>query len=60
MVLERDPRCKMISFDPNTGKHNPEVLRKVVKAHDNLAGVYCAVLVEGVLKKGDSIELVAD
>jgi uncharacterized protein YcbX len=60
MVLERDPRCKMISLDPNTGEHNPEVLRKVVQAHDNFAGVYCAVLVEGLLKKGDLIELLAD
>jgi uncharacterized protein YcbX len=60
MVLERDPRCKMISLDPNTGEHNPEVLRKVAQAHGNFAGVYCAVLVEGLLKKGDLIELVAD
>ena len=58
MVLERDPRCKMISLDPDTGEHNPEILRKVVQAHDNFAGVYCAVLVEGILVKGDSIELV--
>jgi len=57
MVLERDPRCKMISLDPDTGEHDPEVLRKVAKAHDNFAGVYCAVLVEGVLTKGDSIRL---
>ena len=57
MVLERDPRCKMISLDPDTGEHNPEVLRKVAKAHANFAGVYCAVLVEGVLTKGDSIYL---
>ena len=60
MVLERDPRCKMISLDPDTGEHNPEVLRKVARAHDNFAGVYCAVLVEGLVKKGDLIELVAD
>jgi uncharacterized protein YcbX len=60
MVLERDPRCKMISLDPDTGEHNPEILRKVVKAHDNYAGVYCAVLVEGLVKKGDSIELIDD
>jgi uncharacterized protein YcbX len=60
MVLERDPRCKMISLDPETGEHNPEVLRKVAQAHDNYAGLYCAVLVEGLLKKGDLIELVAD
>ena len=57
MVLERDPRCKLISLDPDTGEHNPEVLRKVARAHGNFAGVYCAVLVEGLLKKGDPIEL---
>jgi uncharacterized protein YcbX len=60
MVLERDPRCKMISLDPDTGEHNPEVLRNVVQQHSNFAGVYCAVLVEGLLKKGDVIELLTD
>jgi hypothetical protein len=60
MVLERDPRCKMISLDPDTGEHNPEILRTVVRTHGNFAGVYCAVLVEGLLKKGDPIELVVD
>ena len=57
MVLERDPRCKMISLDPDTGEHNPKVFRKVVQAHGNFAGVYCAVLVEGILTTSDSIEL---
>ena len=60
MVLERDPRCKLISLDPDTGEHNPEVLRKVARAHGNYAGVYCAVLVEGLVKKGDLIELAGD
>jgi uncharacterized protein len=58
MVLERDPRCKMISLDPDTGEHNPEVLRTVALAHDTFAGVYCAVLVEGILTTGASIEVV--
>jgi uncharacterized protein len=57
-VLERDPRCKMISLDPDTGEHDPEVLRKVAQAHEAFAGVYCAVLVEGVLSAGDAVELV--
>ena len=56
-VLERDPRCKMISLDPDTGEHNPEVLRKVAQAHGAVAGVYCAVLVEGILSAGDSVEV---
>jgi uncharacterized protein len=37
MILERDPRCKMISLDPDTGEHNPEVLRKVAQGHDTPA-----------------------
>lgn len=57
MVLERDPRCKMISLDPDTGEHNPEVLRRVAQAHEAKAGVYCVVLVEGIAKTGDSIQL---
>jgi uncharacterized protein YcbX len=55
-VLERDPRCKMISLDPDTAEHDPEVLRKVAQAHGANAGVYCAVLVEGVVSKGDPVE----
>ena len=57
-VLERDPRCKMISLDPDTGEHNPEILRRVAGAHEAFAGVYCAVLVEGILTAGDSVELI--
>ena len=57
-VLERDPRCKMISLDPDTGEHDPEVLRQVAQAHEAFAGVYCAVLVEGVLSPGDPVEVV--
>jgi uncharacterized protein YcbX len=58
MVLERDPRCKVMSLDPDTGEHNPEVLRGVARAHAACAGVYCAVLVEGMLAKGDTVRVV--
>jgi uncharacterized protein len=58
MVLERDPRCKLISLDPDTGEHNPEVLHQVAQAHAAYTGVYCAVLVEGVLTKGDTVKVV--
>lgn len=56
-VLDRDPRCKMISLDPDTGEENADVLRHVAKAHDTMAGVYCAVLTEGIVRRGDSIVL---
>ena len=58
MVLERDPRCKIMSLDPDTSEHNPEVFRKVAEAHGACAGIYCAVLVEGVLTKGDTVKVV--
>ena len=57
MVLERDPRCKMLSLDPETGEHNPQVLKKIAQSHEANAGVYCAVLIEGIITNGDSIEL---
>jgi len=57
MVLERDPRCKAISLDPETGEHNPQILKSVAQLHEANAGVYCAVLVEGLLKPGDSINI---
>lgn len=57
-VLDRDPRCKMISLDPDTGEENSAVLAHVAKAHDTRAGVYCAVLSEGTVRRGDPIVLV--
>jgi uncharacterized protein YcbX len=56
-VLERDARCMIITLDPDTGEQTPAILKKVAQAHDGMAGVYGAVLVEGMLHKGDSVEL---
>jgi uncharacterized protein len=54
-ILERDPRCKMITIDPDTSETEPRVLRHVTKAHGGMAGVYAAVLLEGVVRKGDPV-----
>lgn len=56
-VMERDPRCKMITLDPDTGEANPEVMKVVAHAHDGTAGVYGVVLVEGTMKPGDEVIL---
>lgn len=56
-VLERDPRCKMITLDPDTSEANPKIIKHVAQAHEGYAGVYGAVLVEGVVKSGDAVEL---
>lgn len=54
-ILQRDGRCKMITLDPDTGESSPNLLRTVAKAHDGMAGVYGAVLVEGLIRPGDPI-----
>jgi len=56
-ILERDARCVMITLDPDTGEKTPAILKKVAQAHEGMAGVYGAVLVEGMLHKGDTVEL---
>jgi hypothetical protein len=56
-ILERDSRCMMITLDPDTTEITPAILKKVAQAHDGMAGVYGAVMVEGMLHKGDPVEL---
>jgi hypothetical protein len=56
-IIDRDPRCKMITLDPDTAEANPEVSRVVARRHDGKAGVYGAVLVEGTVRPGDEIVL---
>lgn len=56
-VLERDPRCKMITLDPDTSEANPAIIKHIARTREGYAGVYGAVLVEGIVKAGDAIEL---
>jgi hypothetical protein len=58
-ILERDPRCKMITLDPETARPSPDLLRTVTRDHAGMAGVYGAVLVEGTVRPGDAIELLS-
>jgi len=56
-VINRDGRCMMITLDPDTAEKSPQILKAVAQAHDGMAGVYAAVLAEGIIKPGDSVEL---
>ena len=56
-VLQRDARCMMITLDPDTAEKTPAILKAVAQAHEGRAGVYGAVLVEGMVRKGDPVEL---
>lgn len=57
MVTDRDPRCKMITLDPDSGEANPEVMKLVARAHEGRAGVYGAMMKEGTIHAGDEITL---
>ena len=56
-ILKRDSRCMMITLDPDTAEKTPAILKTVAQAHDGKAGVYGAVFVEGIVRKGDPVEL---
>jgi len=56
-VIAPDPRCKMITLDPDTSEAKPEVLRMVARNHGGNAGLYGAVLTEGIVRPGNEITL---
>ena len=56
-VTMRDVRCSMVNFDPDSAKPAPEVLKAVVRAHQNTAGIYGTVTRSGELAVGQSILL---
>ncbi len=56
-IVERDPRCMMIILDPDTAEKSPALLKQIAQAHKGNAGVYGAVLAEGVIRRGDPVEL---
>lgn len=57
MITDQDPRCKMITLDPDTSAPKPEVMKVVARSHDGKAGVYGVVIVEGTIRAGDPIAL---
>jgi hypothetical protein len=56
-VTMRDVRCSMVNLDPDSASPAPEVLKAVVRAHQNTAGVYGAVARTGRLAVGQTILL---
>ncbi|MGH9700303.1 MAG: MOSC domain-containing protein [Candidatus Acidiferrales bacterium] len=56
-VVKKDRRCVIINLDPATAESSPVVLEKVARVHDGCAGVYGAVLREGVVRADDPVYL---
>jgi hypothetical protein len=56
-VTMRDERCSMVNLDPDSASPAPEVMKAVVRAHQNTAGIYGAVTRTGRLSVGQTIFL---
>jgi len=56
-VTMRDVRCSMVNFDPDSASAAPEMMKAVVRAHQNTAGIYGAVTRIGRLAVGQTIIL---
>jgi uncharacterized protein YcbX len=56
-VTMRDVRCSMVNLDPDTASPAPEVMKAVVRAHQNTAGIYGTVTRIGRLAVGQTIFL---
>jgi MOSC domain-containing protein len=56
-VTMRDERCSMVNLDPDSASPAPEVMKAVVRANQNNAGIYGAVTRVGRLAVGQTILL---
>lgn len=54
-ITNRDERCAMVNFDPDSARPAPEVLKAIVGQRDNKAGVYGTVMRRGRLRVGQPI-----
>lgn len=57
MIVERDPRCSMITLDPDTAVATPKLLQHLGRNHGGDAGVFAAVIQRGRVNQGDAIFL---
>ncbi len=56
-VTMPDVRCSMVNLDPDSAKPAPEVLKAIVQANQNNAGIYGAVTRTGRVAVGQAVFL---
>jgi hypothetical protein len=57
-IVKKDGRCVIVTLDSETAERAPIVLEKVAREHGGCAGVYAAVLREGVVRADDPVYLI--
>ena len=56
-VTMHDIRCSMVNLDPDTAIPAPEILKAVVRANENRAGVYGTITQTGQIRVGQPVFL---
>jgi MOSC domain-containing protein len=56
-VTMRDVRCVMVNFDPDTARTAPEMMKAVVRANQNTAGIYGTITRLGRVAVGHTVFL---
>lgn len=54
-ITNHDERCVMVNLDPDSARRSPEILKAIVRARDNKAGVYATVTRRGPLAVGQPV-----
>jgi hypothetical protein len=54
-ITNRDERCAMVNYDPNSARPAPEILKAIVRVRDNKAGVYGTVVRRGRIAVGQQV-----
>lgn len=54
-ITNRDERCSMVNFDPDSARTDAEVMKAIVRERDNKAGVYGATTRRGRITVGQPI-----
>jgi uncharacterized protein YcbX len=56
-ITQHDIRCSMVNLDPDTAAPSPAVQKAIVRANQNRAGAYAAILRPGPLTPGATVYL---
>jgi uncharacterized protein YcbX len=56
-ITNRDERCSIVNFDPDSARPTPEVLKAIVRVKDNKVGVYGTVTRRGRVAVGQPVFL---
>jgi uncharacterized protein YcbX len=54
-VTNRDERCAMVNYDPDSARPDPAVLKAIVRVRENKAGAYGAVIRRGRVAVGQPV-----